>query len=159
MHIIFTYMKRCLICKAHPKDCLFSSTQFCTATPENEWVSKTISPKWGPEIVFPAVKKIFLVGAENKKAPYWKEQPFFFKPMQNEFDQSTVWMNYDRRHAVTVLHWKRHDSHQCSMRDFRLERYSTVYAIKRIIHHKIQNCFRYLDQKWITILTVSSVHR
>ena len=38
MSIIFAHMKRFSIWQVPPEDRLFSSTQFCTATPENEWV-------------------------------------------------------------------------------------------------------------------------
>ena len=34
----FAHKKRCLIVQIPPADLLFSSTQFCTASPENEWV-------------------------------------------------------------------------------------------------------------------------
>ena len=40
----------------------------------------------------------------------------------------------------------------------RLHRYFTVWAIKSTILHKNQNCFRCLNQKWITILISTSLY-
>ena len=98
---IFARNKHYPIWQVLLEDHLFSFDQFCTATPQNEWVLKPCGCQ--NLAVFSDVKKTVMFRAKHQKSHHWKEETFFFQSLKFFFDKSADSMMYDVKCAVTVL--------------------------------------------------------
>ena len=73
--------KHCPIWPALSEDNLFPFSQFCTATSQNEWVSKSCSSKSG---VFSDMKKTLMFGSKHQDSPDRTGETLVFQPVQEK---------------------------------------------------------------------------